>query len=206
MRTSDVVEHLHKAGLFGGIVLVPVALAAQSFSGESLVICFLGFAIYVVGLAVFGAGDIHASHPDFARSGRMVCGAAYLVATIASSMVALSPGIKGEIINRYARDASNQLELLAGKPGKSVTLPPVGIEPPLDRVGLVVGSVESQTIRLAPLAIVSEPFLGGMVEWVTRGVVLAFQFAFAVSVLVLLIGIFILPRLPALPTRSGGAP
>lgn len=204
MKTGDVVEHLHKAGLFGGIVLVPVALAAQTFSGESLVICVLGFAIYVAGLAVFGAGDIQDSHPDFARSGRMVCGAAYLVATVAACMVALAPGIKTEIMSRYSRDASSQLELLAGKPGKSVTLPPVGIEPPLDRVNLVVGSVESQAIRLAPLAVVSEPFLGGMVEWVTRGFVLAFQFAFAVSVLVLLIGIFILPRLPALPARGGG--
>lgn len=202
MRRDELVEHLHKGGIFGGIVLVPVAIAVQTYSIESLGICLVGFIIYVFGLGVFAGKAIEASRPDFARSGRFICGTAYLIATIAATSVALAPGMKGEVVNRFSKDVAKQIELISNNPGKSVSIPPPASTEALQKASLVAGSVDSKSIVLTPLSVVSEPFLGGVVEGLNRSLVLVFEFGVAVSALAIVFGLFVAPHLPP-PANSG---
>jgi hypothetical protein len=196
MKAAEVLDHLQKGGIFGGIVLVPVAIAAQSFSIEALVICALGFCIYIAGLAVFAGNPMEESHPEFSRSGKVVCSTAYLIATLSATSIALSPGAKGEIVSRFTKDVAVQVEALAAKPGKSVQIVAPGPDESLQRMTLVAGSVDKSFVRLAPLAIVSEPFLGGIIERINSAITMAFLFSLAVSVIAILFGVFLAPRLP----------
>ena len=201
MKSDELIDHLHKGGLFGGIVLVPVAVAVQTYSIESLGICLVGFIIYGLGLVVFAHKAIETSRPDFARTGRLICGTAYLIATIAATSVALTPGMKGEVVNRFSKDVAKQIELISSNPGKSVSIPPPASIEALQKTSLVAGSVESKTIVLTPLSMVSEPFLGGIVEGLNRSLVLIYEFGLAVSALAILLGLFVAPHLPA-PSES----
>lgn len=189
-------ENIQKAGIFGGIVLIPLSLAIQYYSMDSFIIGAIGFIVYIAGILIFGKKEIEQAHVDFAKAGKFVFGTTFLIATVAATLAAITPGLRTELVTRFTRDVGSHLDDLAIKPNKTVAIPLANADPSIQKMGVIVGVMEERSMRIASLALAAEPFLGTIVDWIDRAGKITFLFSFAVSVIVALLGLFVVPRLP----------
>lgn len=207
---SGALYHLQRAGIFGGVVLIPVVFSIQFFDIFALIICIVGFAIYTTGLAVFGRPQVIQWRPEFAKAGRLVCTVAYLMATISATSSALSMSARTELQNRFLQAVTTQLESAFDKPGKSTKIAVAESSEELKKTSPFVGQFDAKEgVRVTSISTVTQPILNSMLEKVETFLLILFCGTLFVAACSVLIAVFVLPLVVTPPigktTPGGGA-
>jgi hypothetical protein len=191
-------RELQKAGIFAGIVLVPVALALALLQPVNLMaplICLLGFGIYALGLWTFGQIVLDVRSAQFVRAGRFVCGLAYLIATLCATMLLLEGIAQERFTDQLTHELAKNFDGVAhSNPAELIEIPLNAAPAALDGRPYT-GIARDNALKLASLHTITKPFIKTVVQGVGDSVELIFYVSLLIAFLSIVFAVFLRPLL-----------